>query len=256
MKEETMRNVISKIITIPVALALGLLIAPPALAGIVVQGSGGTAAEVDGTAFRAVRVTARPTDYATLGCYSFGGVTGAVGAGMAANGEILQFRWTDASRFAVIESIEFTGMRATTAFAAGAIDIKATIARSWSANGSGGTALTLTGDNQALRTSMGTTLVGDMRIATTAALGAGTKTLDSQDIGFISTHSSGGWSSATPIIGSVFLPHTDLWSADVGRGEHPIVLAQNEGIVVRLTVPATGIWNASVEMRWCEVAAY
>lgn len=238
--------------------ALGLLslLAGPALAGIVVQGNGGTASEVDGTTFRALRVAPRPPDYSSLGCYAFSGVTGAVAAGMAANGEILQFRWTDATRYAVVRAIRFNGMRATTAFAAGTIDVKASIARSWTASGSGGTALTLTGDNLSLRTSMGTTLVGDMRIATTAALGAGTKTIDTQDLGLIATHSSGGWNSATPIIGSIYLPTTDLYVADTADGSHPLVLAQNEGLVVRATVPATGVWNAAVQIEWCEVTAY
>jgi hypothetical protein len=38
--------------------------------------------------------------------------------------------------------------------------------------------------------------------------------------------------------------------------EHPIVLAQNEGIAVRATMPATGTWSASVLMKWAEVTAY
>jgi hypothetical protein len=175
---------------------------------------------------------------------------------MAANGEVFHFRWTDATRLALIHEIAITGMRATTAFAAGALDIFSTIARSWTADGSGGTALTLTGNNQKLRTSMGTTLVGTIRISTTAALGAGTKTLDSNNIGQITTHSSAGFSGATPIIGSIYLPLTILFKSDIADGEHPIVLVQNEGVVVRATVPATGVWNIGVRCKWSEVAAF
>lgn len=200
---------------------------------------------------------AKPQDYGSLGSYKYAGATGAVAAGMAANGEIFQFRWSDATRFAVITKIKVTGLRATTAFAAGAIDLKATIARTFTANGSGGTPLTLTDPQLQLRTSMGVTLVGDARIATTAALGAGTKTLDTQDVGFIAGHSSGGDGSATPIIGSIKVPNNgELFVADIASGEHPIVLAQNEGIVIRATVPATGVWNASVEITWAEVTAF
>jgi len=61
-----------------------------------------------------------------------------------------------------------------------------TIAKSFSAAGTGGTAATITGNNGKMRTSMGTTLLGEARCASTAALGAGTKTLDSQAIGQIS----------------------------------------------------------------------
>jgi hypothetical protein len=212
--------------------------------------------EVGAASASPAHVVAKPCSYGSLGHYKYAGVTGAIAAGMAANGEVFQFRWTDATRFAVITAIRCPGMRATTAFAAGTIDIKATIARSWTASGSGGTALTLTGDNLSLRTSMGTTLVGDARISTTAALGAGTKTLDTQDLGLIPTHSSGGWNSATPIIGSIYLPRTELFVADVAGGQHPVVLAQNEGVVVRATVPGTGVWNIGVEIEWAEVAAF
>ena len=53
----------------------------------------------------------------------------------------------------------------------------------WTAAGTGGTAVTLSAGNK-MRTSMGSSLVasGDMRIATTAALGAGTKTLESNSM--------------------------------------------------------------------------
>lgn len=204
----------------------------------------------------ALCVVVKPHAFGALGHYKIATVTGAIAAGAAANSEVFHFRWTDATRLALINRILLTGMRASTAFAAGAIDIKATIARSWSADGTGGTAATLTGDNQALRTSMGTTLAGTIRTATTAALGAGTKTLDAQDIGCVTTHSSGGVGAATPIIGSIYLPITDLFQTDVASGEHPVVLAQNEGFVVRATVPATGVWNLGFEVAWAEVTAF
>lgn len=223
---------------------------------VVQGGTSGNNAEVGASAAAGLHTIAKPQDYGSLGHYQFSGVTGAVAAGMAANGELFQARWTDATRFALIQKITITGMRATTAFAVGTIDIKATIARSWSASGTGGTALTLTGDNQQLRSSMGASLFGDMRIATTAALGGGTKTLDTQDIGFITTHSSAGTGAAAPIIGSIYLPIYDLFECDVTDGEHPIVLAQNEGVVVRATVPATGVWNIGIQIKWAEVSAF
>lgn len=223
-------------------------------------GFSGTVGEVDGTLFRAQRVTNRPIDYGVLGAYQMGLQTGAIAAAMAANGELFQFRWTHATNLAVIQKIIITGMRATTAFAVGVIDIKATIARGWTVDGTGGTATTMTGNNQKLRTSMGTSLIGSgsgtIRIATTAALGAGTKTLDTQDINTITTHSSGGAGSATPIIGSIYLPVTNIFDLDIADGEHPIVLATNEGVVVRATVPATGVWNLGLTVKWTELTAY
>lgn len=198
-----------------------------------------------------LHVISKPQAYGSLGHYQVSTVTGAIAAGMAANGEVFQLRWTDATRLCLIQKIYITGLRSTTAFVAGTIDIKATIARSWTASGTGGTALTLTGDQASLRTSMGTSLVGDARIATTAALGAGTKTLDTQDLGMITTHTG-----AVPAVGNIALPLYEIFECDVTDGEHPVVLAQNEGIVVRATVPATGVWNIGVTVKWCEVTAF
>ena len=221
-----------------------------------IQGNSGVIAEVDGTTFRAMRVVSRPIDYGSLGFYDIAPLSGAIAAGIGANSEILQARWTDATRFAVLQKLVLTGMRTTTAFAVGVIDLTLTIARGWTVDGTGGTAATLTGNNQKMRTSMGTSLFGTIRFPTTAALGAGTKTLDAHEIGRITTHSSAGVGGATPIIGSTFLPRYELYEQDVGDGEHPIILATNEGGVVRCTVPATGVWNIGFHLKWGEVAAF
>lgn len=184
--------------------------------------------------------------------YTLDVTTGNIAAGAAANSEVFQFRWTSTTKYAVVREISISGMRASTAFAAGNIDIKATVARSFSASGSGGTALTLTSNNNKLRTSQASTLVGDARVSTTAALTPGTETLDSQDLGQIVTHSSGGTGAATPIIGSIYLPRTDLFKPSVANGDYPLVLAANEGFVVRCTVPGTGVWNLGVRVVWTE----
>lgn len=188
-----------------------------------------------------------------LGHYSVDVSTGDMAAGAGANSEVLQFRWTSSTVLAVVYEITITGMRATTAFAAGTIDIKATKARAWTAAGTGGGTLTLTTDEAQLRTNMATSVVGEVRVATTAALGAGTKTLDTQNLGQIVTHSSGGTGSATPIIGSIYLPITSLFDADLSSGHSPLVLTTNEGFVVRATVPATGVWNLGMRVKWAEV---
>jgi hypothetical protein len=218
---------------------------------VIEGGTSAALAETGAAAAKGLHVISKPQDYGSLGHYQVSVITGAIAAGMAANGEVFQLRWTDATRVCLIQKITVTGLRCTTAFTAGTIDVKATIARSWSASGTGGTALTLTSDQANLRTSMGTSLVGDARIATTAALGAGTKTLDTQDIGTIVTHTG-----AVAAVGNITLPMVDLFECDVTDGEHPITLVQNEGIVVRATVPATGVWNIGVQVKWCELTAF
>lgn len=221
---------------------------------IQIQGNGGTVAEVDGTNFRALRVVNRPVDYGALGFYGISLATGVMAAGLAANAEIFQARWTDATRFAAIFNLGCDGAGGIVAFAAGATKMEAVIARGWSADGSGGTAATITGNNNKLRTSMGTTLFGAIRASSTAALTAGTKTLDSQGVGAVC--SATGVTAGTPL-----LPHGEMFVARAECDNHPIILASNgsttsEGVIIRATVPATGTWTGGFSMRWAELTSY
>lgn len=220
-----------------------------------IQGNGGTVAEVDGSTFRALRSVSRPVDHGALGAYAYGGFTGLLPAALAANSEIVQFRWTDATRLAVIRKIRISAAVSTTFFAAGVpLQLDLVKATAWTVQGTLGTGLT-TAALLKRRTSMGSSLVatGDARIATTAALGAGTKTLETLSLTSIA--------AAGPITaslnGTIISPGTILWQAEVGDGEHPLVLVQNEGFVIRsVAVPATGTWTAAITIDWAEVTAY
>jgi len=215
------------------------------------SGLGTDLANVGAVAASGLHVTVKPHGYGAFGHYQLAVTTGAVGAGASADSEVFQFRWNTTTRYALIQRVWLTGFRATTAFAAGAIDFKLTRATAWTASGTGGTSLTLSSPAFMVRAGeMGVTGADDIRIATTAALGAGTKTLDTYDMGLITTHSSGGVGSATPIIGSLYLPTVELYRTD--PSEHPLVLAVEQGFVVRATVPATGVWNLGIGVRWCE----
>ena len=194
--------------------------------------------------------------YRALDAFQVAPATGAMAAGLAADSEVLQIRWTHATNKCAIQELTVNGMFATTAFAAGAIHLYSTIARAFTAAGTGGGTVTLTDDNQKLQTNHGDSGMGEIRIATTAALGAGTKTLDSEAIGRITTHSSGGAGSATPIIGSIYLPTYSLFDHDVTNHESPIVLSTNEGVIVRATVPITGVWTASFTIKWVELTPF
>lgn len=217
---------------------------------IQISGFGNVIAEVDGTGFRALRITARPLDYGALGNYKISLLSGTMAAGLAANAEIFQARWTDATRFCIIDSVELDGLSGSaTAFAAGFGKVDLLVARSWSADGSGGTAATITGNNQKMRTAMGTTLFGAIRASSTAALTAGTKTLDTQAIGQISL-------AFGTVVSVQYINRTPLHDMAAGPIAHPIVLATNEGLAARATVPATGTWQFGMTMGWTEVAAY
>lgn len=222
---------------------------------IQIQGNGSVVAEVDGTTFRAQRVTPRPVDHGAFGAFAYGGFTGILPAALAANSEIFQFRWPDATRLAVIRKVRISACVSTTFFAAGVpVQLDLVKSTAWTVAGTGGTAISPAALLKR-RATMASSLLasGDMRIATTAALGAGTKTLETLSLSAVA--------AAGPITaslnGEIIAPGTILWQAEVGDGEHPLVLSQNEGFSIRsVAVPATGTWTAAVTIDWAEVSAY
>lgn len=218
-------------------------------------GVSGALAGVGAEAANPLHTVRLPVSYGSLGHYRLAMTSGTMAAGLGANSEIFQFRWTDATRLALVYNIAISAGLNVAATAAALASFRSTIARAFSAAGTGGTAATITGNNQKLRTSMGTTLLGEARCATTAALGAGTKTLDSQDIGVVAFGIGTGALTVSP--GMSLIPLTRLLDAD-GEGQHPLVLAQNEGVIVRsgAAMPATMTWHFAVYVIWAEVAAF
>jgi hypothetical protein len=217
-------------------------------------GANGTVVQAN-VEHQAARVESRPMDSAGLGAYAYSGFTGILPAALGANSEIFQFRWTDATRFCVIRKIRISASVSTTFFAAGVpLQIDLVKSTAWTVQGTGGTGVTPAALLKK-RTSMASTLVatGDIRIATTAALGAGTKTLETLSLAAVA--------AACPITsslnGTIIAPGTILFQNEVANGEYPLILAQNEGVSIRsVAVPATGTWTASVEVQWAEVSSY
>lgn len=219
---------------------------------------GASVAGVGNMASTGLHTTLKPTAVGALGSYRVAPLSGAVAAGAGAASEIFAFRWAPSttSYLAIVTKVALTGMYATTAFAAGGIDITATIARGYTARVSAGTALTATTNNYKMRTSFATTAGAQIDIADDSVLTSGTETFDAQAFGRLTTH-SGSVGSATPVIGSIYLPNNGvLFEANVANGDHPLVLANEEGFVIRATVPATGVWVFGVEVAWSEVSVY
>lgn len=216
---------------------------------IQIQGSGGVTADVGGTTFRALKVQQMPLEYGSLGIYRKSLTSGTMAAGLAANSTVYSWRWGDVTRLGIVQKVLLDGLGGSaTAFTAGFATARLFAARSFTASDSGGTAGTLTGNNSKLRTSMGTTLLTDVRISSTAALTVGTRTLDTDPMG-----------QFTFTIGTVvsvqYLTQVALLDGDVGP-VMPYVCAQNEGFIAQATVPATGTWQFGVSTLWAEVTSY
>lgn len=207
-------------------------------------GAAGTALLVDPN-FGAARVSMRPMD--TLGWNSVGAATGSL-TGLAANAGLFSFR--NLSSNAIVVRRVGIGFVTTTAFTvAQAVSFGLLIARNFTASDSGGTGIAFTGANGKHRTSLGTPTSLDCRIAAAAALGAGTRTLDATALGM-----QAGWSAAA---GTTIAPALNNLLSHA-TGDYPIVLAQNEGVVIaNLTAMAAGgAGVAYVGLEFAEASAF
>lgn len=209
-----------------------------------ISGISNVVAEVEaGT--RALRVVQRPDDWGSLGIYSISQVSGTMAAGLAGGSNIYVFRNSTANPY-LIRQVLF-GAGGIVAFTAGVGQFNLFMARSFTANSAGGTAATLTTNNAKRRTAMATTGVAESRIASTAALTAGTWVLDAQP-------TSAAVLPLPATAGHPIVPPFFLW--DCRDTEHPLVLDQNEGFTIQATVPATGTWQFNVCVEWLELASY
>lgn len=203
-------------------------------------------AEVESTS-KALRVTPKPVDYGSLGIYSLAAPSGTMAAGLAAAAPVYSFRWTHATNLCVVKKVVISAGNTVTAFAAGICQFQLFAARSFSVSDSAGTSILPTGNFNKLRTSMGTTLLGDVRISSTAVLTVGTRTLDTNPLGSITV-------SVPAVAGTTILGPSALFQAQ--DGDYPCIFAQNEGMVIQTTVPATGTWTFSVQVQWEELTSY
>jgi hypothetical protein len=198
---------------------------------------------------KAARVTLRPEDFGGLGIYSVGGVSGLMAAGLAGASRIFSFRWGDTTRLALVKRVTFSAGNDSTAFTAGTCLFNMFRAQSFTVSDTVGTSLVPTVNQNKLRTTgMGSSLLTSARIATTLAVSGGTiTTTDAQPVGALCC-------SVPNVAGSAMLSPWPLFEAM--PGEHPLVLAQDEGFLIQATVPATGTWKFSVRVDWTEIAAY
>lgn len=184
-----------------------------------------------------------------LGSYRVAAQTAAYTA-LSAGAILYSFRWTDATKVCVITRVRILVNTTTPAAAAGMLDRDLVIVRGFTAADTGGTAITLTGNNQKLRTSQATTVVGGINISSGGALTAGTGTADAQAIGLIGKQGA----AAEPT--GLTIPPEDLFAYNIGQN-YPIFLASNEGFRIRIptAMPTTIAMRTTVTVEWAEIAA-
>lgn len=212
---------------------------------IQVLGANGSAIQQVDPSHQAAHSTLFP--YEALAWGSIGAQSGALTT-VAAAGGVFSLRNTSTNLIAIRRI--GVGFIATTAFTtAQIVDYGLFIARGFTAADSGGTSVVVSASNNTkFRTSLAVPNI-DARIATTAALTVGTRTLDANSVAQI-----GGWSGALGV-GIAPTPN-NLHTHDTG--DHPIILAANEGIVIEnLTVMgAAGVGRLYVNIEFAELAAF
>lgn len=197
-----------------------------------------------------------PIDVGTGGWYRVDAISGTIAAALAANSEVFQFRFVAGTMtLALVYKVLISAGVVAVSTAAGPIGFSTMFARSWTVAGTGGTRLSLTGNNAKMRTSFPTSQVNDAGISTTGALTAGTKTLDTQGMGNVLAHV--GTAAVTAYTPGVIMPRTALIDAD-GEGQNPLILAGNEGFIIKTTHvgPAALTYAIGVTVVWAEVAAF
>lgn len=190
------------------------------------------------------------------GGYRIAMYTGSMVAGLAAGAPIFSCRWTSTAARMIVQSIMLDFYTVTAYGTAQAIGNSLWFARSFTVSDSAGTPITTTQANdQALDTKQigvagtGQSLIfsgsGDMRIATTLTLTAGTRTLDDQALySWIGSSTAIGTSSNNPDLQMGWQDATN-----------PLTIRANEGFIITndILLGATGVivWNIGIE--WTEV---
>jgi len=215
-----------------------------------IEGQGGQILQIDGS-HRAGRVSLRPVDHGALGQYAVTAVSGTILASLAASSPIFSCRWGNATNLMYIEEISVQAQHSVAAAALAQFDLQLLIARAFTASDTGGTAVTLSGNNAKRRTNMGASLVTNMQVANTGTMTAGTRTLDTSPIGRIQGQMK------TTIGGMIFdvLPQPLFKAAP---GVHPLIFAQDEGFIISnpIAAPATATWILAVTVRWAEIVSF
>ncbi|MGH9876793.1 MAG: hypothetical protein ACRD5H_04090 [Nitrososphaerales archaeon] len=191
------------------------------------------------------QVLIQPLPPTALGAYRIAAQTGLIAATLAADSPLFSFRWGNLNNFAVVDYVDVSVIISAAITTAVPMGLDLVIARAFTTSDSGGTAITPTGDMNKLKTNFDTTLVTDIRIATTGTLTAGTRTLDTDAIGQVIFGT--GTTVATALAQTILF--------DRATTSYPLVLARNEGFIIRNTLagPATGSFILSVDVGWIEM---
>lgn len=204
------------------------------------------------TTHKAARITTRPPE--ALGHFHLAAPTGLLTtASVAANGPLFSMRYAPGTGAVAVITKVSIGFAQTVGWTASAAhEFGLYVARTWTASDSGGTQVVVTGNTNKARTTMDPSGMTDVRVAATTTFTAGTRTLDTNAMALtvVPTSQVAAASAVYPFLQEVIFDHN--------TSDHPIVLQNNEGIVINnITVfPAAGTAKMIFNIEWFETTAY
>jgi len=174
------------------------------------------------------------------------GLITTIAAGTATAGHLFSFRWTSATQACLIHRIKIRWAANVGFTAAQEVSFRIFRLTGYSAAHTAGTAATLTAPNLKKATRHLATALNDARIATAAALTAGTHTLDAMEFGGLNAFTQ-----------TALLTDDAAVEATIDSGSqlgHVLELAANEGFIVRneILMGAAGVGRLLVEVDWAE----
>lgn len=194
--------------------------------------------------------------------YTIGPVSGlltGVAAGTAANGHIFAARWAPAAglpKLAMLTRLRVGWVTIAGFTAAQEVGLDVSKVTAYTAAHTGGTALVATGLGKTrsfhqIGLASPDSAFNDIRIGTTGALTSGTQTFDPTPFRQAQFSELAAAATVPKGIFQLFYSNEDV-------NAEPIVLAANEGIVVRNTIGmgAAGTARVTVEMSWVELNSY
>jgi hypothetical protein len=204
----------------------------------------------DGTVQRSmILATPYPLDYGTGGIYQHRTRTTVdLPAGLAAAAPVYSFMWASTSLVALISRMNVMAWTTGIGFTAGLVRFSLYAARPFTAQDAGGVMINFSGNNAKMASVMASSGANIVYANNGVALTAGTRTLDPDALESIVT--------TAPVSSNTPFSFPAIALLDRREGDHPLLIANNEGFVIQATVPATGTWQFAVTLDWAEVQRF
>ncbi len=211
----------------------------------------------------------RPLNYitggVTLGHYAVSQRSGTIAATIGAAGHLASVRWADATRLMVLQRIKVGISILSAVTTAIEFTMQAVVVRGFSVDfTTASTAISMTGvtNTNKMRASMGASLLGAVgpRVCTTTVMSGQTLTADAAPFAmtiFPALYASTSTGTAVALPAGAASPMMTLyeWTA---LGQHPVVLAANEGVVLQpvSACVGSGTFALYTQWEWSEVAVF